>query len=148
MPSNCRWVARIGIIHKFQQHSAVSIVIMLQAGWCRAFLFSEASRLVLRRTKPPVHWGLRFIPGGKAARVWSKPLTPPRTTVKNERKYISKASICLHSVDRENITFFTMQLILKHSLEQWVMKNSVTACVSTPCLLGNWCVYTSYWDML
>jgi hypothetical protein len=141
MPSNCRWVARIGIIQKFQQHSAVSIVIRLQAGWSRVFLSSEATRLVLGPTKPLIQWVMRFIPGGKAARMWSKPLTPSSTMVKNERRYISTEPICLHSVDRKNFTFSTTYLILNHSLEQWAIKSSVTACLST-LFTRKWCVYT------
>jgi hypothetical protein len=118
------------------QQSAVSIVIRLQVGWSRVFLFSEASRLVLGPTKPLIHCVPWLIPGGKVAGVWSKPHTPSSTMVKNER-YTSTAPICLHSVDREHFTFFTLQLILKHSLEQCVIKNSVIACLTTPCLLGN-----------
>jgi hypothetical protein len=99
------------------------------------FLFSEASRLALGPTMSLIQWVLRFIPGGTVARLWSQPLTPSSTMVKNESRYTSIAPVCLHSMDRENFTFFTMPLILK--LEEWVIKNNVTACLTTPCLLVN-----------
>ena len=75
------------------------------------YLLQKTLRPALRPTQPPIPWVQGPFPRVKRPEREVNLSPPPRAEVNNECSYTFTSPICLHGMDKENLTFFTFYVV-------------------------------------